>query len=250
MRKYDHLFFDLDNTLWDFASNSKVAMKQTLEQKNLLSELNSFDSFFDIYEKINQTLWSNYHKKQITKQTLTVQRFSESLLQFGISNQDWPELNRQYLKNMALQTNLFSGTIEMLALFRTKGYKMYIITNGFREVQHDKLVNCGLSEYFSKVFISEDLKTTKPSREIFEHALKSANAPKRKSIMIGDSWETDIEGALQFGMDQVMFLNQGKHKVPDSINQLIPRTVETFIQLKSKTKTYFIDEIKELPVIL
>src|SRR5665648_228542 len=112
MRKYDHLFFDLDNTLWDFTTNSCLAMRQMLEEKEILSQLPSFDSFFQVYEQINKSLWSDYHSKKITKQILIVERFSKSLQKFGIHDHDWQELNRHYLRNMALQTGLFPDTLE------------------------------------------------------------------------------------------------------------------------------------------
>jgi putative hydrolase of the HAD superfamily len=250
MRNYDHLFFDLDNTLWDFTANSRVAMEQTLIQNELLSRISSFEAFFEVYEQINQSLWSDYHSKKITKQKLIVERFSRSMIAFGIQDYDWNGLNSQYLKNMALQTQLFPGTMETLYSLKSKGYQMHIITNGFREVQYSKLTNCGLAGFFTKVFISEEIQTTKPHRQIFEHALKSTNAPKRRSIMIGDSWETDIIGALNFGMDQVMFLNQELNPIPESVKSLRHAAISTFLELKPHTKTYFIDKIIGLDALL
>ncbi len=250
MRTYDHLFFDLDNTLWDFTTNSRLAMEQTLKQDELLPRLGSFDTFFEVYEQINHSLWSDYHSKKITKQKLIVERFSRSMQAFGINDYDWVELNRHYLENMALQTRLFPGTMETLTILKAKGYQMHIITNGFREVQHSKLDNCGLAGFFTKVFISEDIQTTKPHRQIFEHALKSTNASKRRSIMIGDSWETDIIGALKFGMDQIMFLNQEQNQIPDSVKSLRTTAFFSYLELKHHTKTYFIDEIIGLDALL
>ena len=250
MRTYDHLFFDLDNTLWDFTTNSRLAMKQTMEQNGLMIRLDSFDTFFHQYEQINHSLWNDYHSKKITKQKLIIDRFSKSLQPYGIHNYDWIEVNRFYLENMALQTQLFPGTIETLTALKSKGYQMHIITNGFREVQHSKLINCGLSRFFTKVFISEDIHTTKPHRQIFEHALKSTNALKKRSIMIGDSWETDIIGALEFGMDQIMFLNMGKNELPNPVKLIKPTAISTFLQLKHHARTYFIDEIMGLDTLL
>lgn len=231
MRKYDHLFFDLDNTLWDFSANSLLAMKLTLEQNGILEKLESFESFFQVYEQINKSLWSDYHSKKITKQILIVERFALSFKEFGIFHHDWQELNRQYLENMALQTDLFPGTLETLSYLKEKGYQMHIITNGFREVQHAKLNNCGLAGFFTKVFISEEIQTTKPHRQIFEHALKSTNALKKKSVMIGDSWETDIEGALEFGMDQIYFCPSPGELSPsiDAVNNCSPKTTTRII---------------------
>ena len=250
MRTYDHLFFDLDNTLWDFTTNSRLAMEQTMEQKGLLSKLDSFDTFFHQYEQINHSLWNDYHSKRITKQKLIIDRFSRSLQSCGINNHDWIELNRQYLENMAVQTKLFPGTIETLTNLKSKGYQMHIITNGFREVQHSKLINSRLSRFFTKIFISEDIQTTKPHRQIFEYALKSTNALKKRSIMIGDSWETDIIGALEFGMDQIMFLNKGNNATPDHVKSLRSTTISAFLQLKRNTRTYFVNELFELDTLL
>lgn len=249
MRQYDHLFFDLDNTLWDFAANSREAMRLTLEQKRITSHLPSFEAYFQVYEQINKSLWNDYHSRKITKQCLVVERFSKSMQEFGINTLDWQDLNHCYLENMGLQTRLFPETLETLTLLKSKGYQMHIITNGFREVQRTKLANCGLAVFFTKVFISEEIQTTKPHREIFEHALKSTNASKKKSIMIGDSWETDIEGALDFGIDQVMFLNDGLHDVPAPINSLRLAENSNFLKLKHQKKTFFINKITDLTSI-
>ena len=250
MRIYDHLFFDLDNTLWDFKANSYRAMEITLDQKEILPRLSSFDSYFEFYEKINKSLWSDYHTRKINKQTLIVERFSQSLTTFHVHDLDWADLNKLYLENMAKQTELFPGTIETLTTLRDRGYQMHIITNGFSEVQRDKLRNCGLEEFFSKIFISEEIHTTKPHKKIFEHALKTTNARKKKSIMIGDSWETDIEGALNFGIDQIMFSNHGLFETPEVINSIQIASNCTFIKLNIQTRTWIINEISDLISIL
>ncbi len=65
----------------------------------------------------------------------------------------------------------------------------------------------GLKEFFDKIFTSEEVKKPKPAREIFEHAIKSSNAKKEKSIMIGDDWDVDIAGALNFGIDAIYIGN-------------------------------------------
>jgi len=68
--------------------------------------------------------------------------------------------------------------------------------------------------------------------------------------MIGDSWETDIEGALGFGMDQIMFMNNGKHYIPDTIYSMRQETNSSCLELKHHIHTYFIDEIPCLLAIL
>ena len=71
-------------------------------------------------------------------------------------------------------------------------YRMYILSNGFREVQFKKLCNSGLAPYFKRMILSEDACIQKPHKEIFDFALKNTNSRRSESLMIGDSWEADI----------------------------------------------------------
>ncbi|HWS01339.1 MAG TPA: YjjG family noncanonical pyrimidine nucleotidase [Prolixibacteraceae bacterium] len=203
--KYTHLFFDLDNTLWDFNANSYDALYLALKKMDLLEKIGAYDSYFSIYHKVNERLWDLYKDNKITKNVLRGLRFEESL---ELNNTPMPgigdALNGVYLEEMPKQLKLVPGALVVLDFLHHR-YRMSIITNGFREVQGDKLLQSGLKKYFDKVFISEEVGAQKPHRKIFEHAVKSMNAPKKKSLMIGDSWDADIIGARQFGMDQVYY---------------------------------------------
>jgi putative hydrolase of the HAD superfamily len=206
MSKYRHLFFDLDNTLYDFSSNAFIAMKEAFRQLGIFPLLSSFDDYFSVYAKINDELWAEYREKKISKDLLRATRFERSLKEFGVTPKiTHTEIDDLYLKIMSVQKNLFPRTLEILGELKNRGYQLHIITNGFKEVQYDKLQNTGLDNYMTNVFISEDIKSHKPSKEIFEYAIKSCNARKKESIMIGDSWESDIVGAKNFGIDQVFF---------------------------------------------
>ena len=204
--KYRHLFFDLDNTLYDFDTNAFLAMKEAFTQLGIIRLLPSFDQFFPVYTAINDELWALYREKKILKEVLRGERFERSLGHFEIyPTIPYTEIDDLYLKFMTTQTNLFPETIEVLTQLKNRGYNLHIITNGFKEVQGKKLENTGLGKFMTNVFISEDLKSPKPQREIFEYSIKSSNARKKESLMIGDSWESDIIGAKNFGIDQVFF---------------------------------------------
>lgn len=206
--KYTHLFFDLDNTLWDFNANSYDALKIALKKMDLLERVGNYDSYFSVYYAVNERLWDLYRENKITKNVLRGLRFEESL---ELNNTPIPGigdlLNEAYLAEMPKQLKLVPGARKVLDYLHHR-YRMSIITNGFKEVQVDKLIQSGLKKYFDKVFISEEVGAQKPHRKIFEHAVKSMNAPKKKSLMIGDSWEADIMGAKQFGIDQVYYCPQ------------------------------------------
>jgi putative hydrolase of the HAD superfamily len=204
--KYRHLFFDLDNTLYDFDTNAFLAMREAFTQLGLIEQLPPFEQFFPVYAKINDELWALYREKKIIKDALRELRFEKSLGHFGVyPTIPYSEIDDLYLKLMITQTNLFPETIEVLTELKKRGYQLYIITNGFKEVQDEKLINTGLARFMTHVFISEDIKSPKPQYEIFEYSIKSSNARKSESLMIGDSWESDIIGAKNFGIDQVLF---------------------------------------------
>lgn len=203
-KKYTHIFFDLDNTLWNFEKNSRCAMLETFRYFQL-DRKKDFDSFFETYSRHNHQLWDSYRKKEVGKSELVLKRFQNTFTEQKIDGVDPLGMNTHYLSVMPKQKNLNEGVLEILNYLKVKRYKMYIITNGFREVQNNKLESSGLKPFFSKVFISEEIKVPKPGREIFEFAIKSANAKKQNSIMIGDDWDVDVIGALHFGIDSVHF---------------------------------------------
>ncbi len=204
-KRYSHIFFDLDNTLWDFETNSKHAMKATFDELKLYDKNIGFEEFYEVYSVNNTKMWAAYRKKQIQKKELTRQRFQLTFDTLQLKTVDAQEMNDLYLKEMPKQAHLVDGAIDVLSYLKTQGYKLFIITNGFKDVQHKKLQSSGLASYFDKVFISEEIKCPKPAKGIFEYAVKSSNAKKTASIMIGDDWEVDILGAVNFGIDSVFY---------------------------------------------
>jgi len=203
--KYTHLFFDLDNTIWDFNSNSYEALFIALQRLKLLEVVGSYPVFFNVYREVNERLWELYRQGLMTKKVLSIQRFEESFEKNGTPLiVGGAVVNDAYLSEMPLQTKLVDGARNVLDYLHGN-YEMAIITNGFKEVQYDKIHKSELSKYFRKIFISEEIGAQKPGKEIFEYAIKSMNAPKKSSLMIGDSWEADIVGAMNFGIDHIYF---------------------------------------------
>jgi len=162
-----------------------------------------FEIFFMLYTGYNSALWFAYRKKEIRKKELTTQRFKLTLEKLGINEVDPAEMNRIYLSEMPKQNKLVEGAIDLLDYLKNKNYQLFIITNGFSEVQYNKLKSSKLLPYFNKIFISEEIKAPKPAREIFDYAIKSANARKSTSLMIGDDLEVDVLGAIRAGIDAV-----------------------------------------------
>jgi putative hydrolase of the HAD superfamily len=203
---YKHLFFDLDHTLWDFHNNQITTLKELFDTYQLNRFFNSFDDFFAKYMPINTGLWHEYQHGRIPKREVKVGRFHQTFSQAGFDDIDVAEaFANDFVSGNSLQTGVIPHTMEVLDYLKHKKYHLYIITNGFREAQHTKMEKSGLTRFFERIFISEDIGVSKPHRAFFEYAVKSANARKKESLVIGDSLENDIKGAREFGVDQVYF---------------------------------------------
>jgi putative hydrolase of the HAD superfamily len=215
MRQYQHLFFDLDHTLWDFDTNSKQTLS-TLYQTLHLKEkgVTDIESMHRQYTLHNDRLWERYRNGQIKQDELRWKRMWFTLLDFKIGDEALAKtMSAQFLNLLPTRNALFPYTIEILEYLQQKGYQLHLITNGFEEVQHNKIKYAGLDPYFDKVITSEGSNSLKPHKGIFEYALQQTGASLTESIMLGDNFEADIQGAMNMGMDQV-FINHLKEIPP------------------------------------
>ena len=208
MKEYKHLYFDLDRTIWDFEANSHETLVDIFYKYDLQKNIEKEDVFINTYKAHNKKLWDDYGLGKITKKELITKRFLVTLEDFDISNDSIHDMAKQmgidYITISPTKTKLFPYSHEALSYLKER-YKLYVLTNGFRQVQTTKLKNCNLEKYFTKLICSEDVGTQKPKPEIFRYALKTVNAKKSESIMIGDDLNVDIIGAKKVGLDQVYF---------------------------------------------
>src|SRR5688572_8417790 len=216
--KYKHLFFDLDHTLWDFDANARLTLHEIYHGHGLASKgVHDFDLFHKNYIIHNNHLWEKYRKGLLKVDELRWKRMALTLLDFKIGDESLAKaLGDRFLDLLPSRTLLFPFAIEMLEYLTDKGYDLHLITNGFEKTQHCKLQHSGLACFFKEVITSEGSNSIKPKKEIFEYAFKKTNSAPEKSIMIGDSIDADIQGAINAGIDQVFVnhLNEKTEVVP------------------------------------
>jgi putative hydrolase of the HAD superfamily len=203
--KYRHLFFDLDHTLWDFEANSRLTLQEIYQTLSLNEKgVNDFDLFHKNYLIHNDKLWERYRKGFIKVDELRWKRMWLTLLDFKIGDEALArKMGEVFLDLLPSRKILFPYTKEILDYLVQKKYSLHLITNGFEKTQHYKLKNAGLDGYFIEVITSEGSNSLKPQKEIFEYAFLKTGAEKKESIMIGDSIDVDIQGAINAGIDQV-----------------------------------------------
>lgn len=205
MKRYQHLFFDLDHTIWDFEANAKEALKECyLHFELALRGIEPFDSFYEKYHAHNKRLWDRYHKGLIAQRELRWKRMFLSLLDFKIADEQLArDLSEDFIDRLPNRTQLFPYTFEILDYLKEKNYALHLITNGANRIQEQKLIKSGLQDYFEVMVTSESSGCPKPNAGIFEYAMELTGASPESSIMIGDNLVADIQGAYDFGMDSI-----------------------------------------------
>ena len=197
------IFFDLDHTLWDFDANSILAFDKIFKKQHPTIDTKSFVA---IYAPINQACWKLYQVDKMTHQELRYERLKQSFdaMDYAISDEEIDSISEDYIEFLPDNNQLFDGAIEVLEYLQPK-YNLHIITNGFAEVQGRKLQNSGIGNYFKTITNSEMAGVKKPHKNIFQFALSLAKTDKQNSIMIGDCIDADVRGAIDFGMQAILF---------------------------------------------
>lgn len=217
------LFFDLDHTLWDFEKNSDLTFQKIFKMNDLSVDLHSF---LEVYRPLNFKFWKLYREEKVTKSELRYGRLKNTFdaIDFPISDTLIYLIADQYIEHLADFNHLFDGAIEILDYLNQK-YTLHIITNGFEEIQTKKMINSKIYHYFEKVITSESVGVKKPNPKVFKHALEIANANIDQAIMIGDSIEADINGALGVGM-KAIHCNFDTSLVPNNLFMSVSSLLE------------------------
>ena len=223
MQNIQHVFFDLDHTLWDFEKNSDLTFQKIFKMNDLSVDLHSF---LEVYRPLNFKFWKLYREEKVTKSELRYGRLKNTFdaIDFPISDTLIYLIADQYIEHLADFNHLFDGAIEILDYLNQK-YTLHIITNGFEEIQTKKMINSKIYHYFEKVITSESVGVKKPNPKVFKHALEIANANIDQAIMIGDSIEADINGALGVGM-KAIHCNFDTSLVPNSLFMSVSSLLE------------------------
>ncbi len=205
MQRYKNLFIDLDDTIYDFSEASRESFRETYDRLHYERYFDSFEHYLSLYEPYNLELWRIYGEGKITKEELNRRRYSHPLECVGVNDQQLADtFCREALGRIPTKGPLMPGALELLEYLRPK-YNMYILSNGFKELQSRKMRTAGIDGYFDALILSEDIGINKPNRELYEYALVRTGSKLNESLMIGDMFDTDIVGAANIGMEQMYY---------------------------------------------
>ena len=215
MKKYKAIFIDWDDTIGDFHGAADLALQEMYQKYQLERYFASPEEFVSIYKPHNLELWALYGEDKVTKEYLSFDRFFYPLMH-GSKVGERLKVKGERLEVMALAEqlsddflslttahfSLLPGAEELVRYLATK-YPLTVVTNGFIEVQYEKFDKSGLRDCFSHIVLSEEVGCQKPNPRIFEEALRMNGLPAEDVLMVGDSWYSDIQGAINAGIDQM-----------------------------------------------
>lgn len=206
MKSYRHLFFDLDHTLWDYDQNVQESLNELFDIYALKDlKIPTATDFYSAFQTINHDLWRQYNVGKIDKNILRKERFQRIFEHLGADGRAVPlNMEEDFLQRTSSKPHLFPHSIDTLSYLRQK-YELHIITNGFKESQAMKMASSGITAFFRLIVTSETTEYRKPDKRIFEYAMARLGTSPSACLMIGDNPESDIVGAKNAKMDQVLF---------------------------------------------
>lgn len=217
------VFVDIDDTLWWFTKNSKLALRHTFDAFDI-SSVCTYERFKEVYLKKNLELWNLYHHGLIDKDFLVNERFRFTLKECGYKGDVEKMchlLDEEYLRFLALQPTTIPGARQLLEYLVAKGYDVNTLSNGFQGTQQQKLISGGLSDLIHRNVLSDDCGITKPQRGIFDYALEQCGAEAATTVMIGDNPDADIKGAHDAGWRTIYFNIRGLDPIEDTADAVV-----------------------------
>lgn len=196
----DTVFFDLDNTIFDFNKAEHIALAKTLEELVIPPS----EETCARYSVINLDQWKLLEKGVITRREVKLRRFRLLFEELGVPAAP-EEAAARYESLLGIGHYFMDGAEELLQTLYGN-YRLYLVTNGTAAVQKGRLESAQLQKYFEDIFISEEIGFNKPDIRYFESCFSRIPSFSREtSVIVGDSLTSDIQGGINAGIRTVWF---------------------------------------------
>jgi 2-haloacid dehalogenase len=208
-RKYKSVFFDADDTLFDYPRAERAALRACLLEFSVPVKPAIFIS---AYRRHNHDVWREFERGETDQATLRVERFRRLAAELNIADLPLARVSTFYLEALSGQPQLLPwalATVRALA----KKFPLALVTNGIASVQNRRFAASPITRHFQAVVISEEVGIAKPDPRIFTPALQKIGVKAAAVLYVGDSVTSDMAAARNAGMD-FCWLNPGGVPVP------------------------------------
>ena len=210
--RYDILLWDIDGTLMDFKQSEAMALSQSLRDIGI----EPTEEMVPDYSRINLSYWKRLEKGELTKEEVLVGRFVEFLGKYHIEA-DAKEFLGRYENYLSHVWFIQDDSLDVCRMLKEKGFRQYVVTNGWVEVQKTKLYESGFDQIMDGAFISDEIGVPKPKKEFFEACFEKIfgtsqprEADRKRVLIIGDSLTSDMQGGINVGIDCCWYRNPGE----------------------------------------
>ncbi|TYP70656.1 HAD family hydrolase [Paenibacillus methanolicus] len=206
--RFEAVFFDLDDTMYDSLSPFRKAALAVLA----LPADFPLETAYRRVRYHSDRLWEIYAEGHMELEEMRVQRVILAFHEFGltVSREQSAAVQARYIEEQG-RIELSDGVLEAIALVREAGLGLGMITNGPVEHQMAKIRALGLDRIVAadRIFISDGVGIAKPDPRIFKHVSDVTGHAQAVCLYIGDSWRNDIAGAMEAGWRSVWLNRRG-----------------------------------------
>jgi len=198
--KHELIFFDLDDTLFDFGKGERLAFWSTLESIGVVPT----EDIFTAYQAINKVLWQKFEQNLVKKDEIKIGRFQQLFEEFEFEGNPL-HASDYYVDALSQQAHLLEEALDVCTKLKAQA-RLAIITNGIEYIQKRRIELSPMRDHFELLIISEECGFQKPDVRIFEYALtRAAHSDRETVLMVGDRLEADIVGGLKAGLQTCWF---------------------------------------------
>lgn len=207
MPRYTTVLSDADQTLFDFHAAEHLALCQVMEA----FQLPVHEESIRFYVETNRGLWKLFDQGGISQAALGVERFARLLAHLGGEREKGAEMNLAYELALGQHGILLPGALELCEKL-SMHCDLYILTNGMTRSQTGRLNHSAIKKYIKKMYISQELGCQKPQKAFFDHVFADLGLQGdalKKTVMVGDSLRSDIQGGINAGIDTIWYHPEG-----------------------------------------
>ena len=200
MKEYKALFFDFDDTLFDFKKSEKIALDAAFERYAIPVN----EAMYRTYDACNQAYWRGFEKGIYKSEKDSAIRFVHFCKAIGRNDIDGIEMCEYYIDVLSTTAFELENSVVLLEKL-SKRYDIYIITNALARVNDARSKIGGILPFVKNRFISENIGISKPQKGFFDYCFAHIPYKKEETLLIGDSLISDIRGGIDYGMDTCWF---------------------------------------------
>lgn len=220
------ILFDVDDTLLDFGAAERSALKQTLTRFGIFPT----EEIIRRYSEINAACWRRMEAGELTHSEVKTERYRILFDEIGaVASPE--EVTKYYESKIPFEHGTEDGAAEILEYLSRK-YTLIAASNGTGETQRKRLRDSGLDTYFSDIFISSEVGSTKPGKEFFDAVfIKHPGIKREETAIVGDSLTSDVTGGKNAGIKTVWYNKKGTAAVPDPLPDFTVNSLEDLKEL-------------------